>query len=127
MNLDEIPPPPIPFHSKVLLLLGAGGFPLCLQDTLHLLALSLSADVRSETLLGELQASLVLGHLQQLQASLLVRSESGDLSDHLADKFDVFVLNTLSSRWFDGGFVLRHAKSLVTDATDRHCVFRRHF
>jgi len=126
MIFDEMPPPPFP-SQKVLLLLGASGFPLCLQDTLHLLALSLSADVRSETLLGEFQASLVLGDLQQLQASLLVRSESGNLSDHLADEFDVFVLHTLSSRWLDGGFVFRHAKSFVADATDRHCVFRRHF
>ena len=58
------------------LLLGAGGLSLSLEDCLHLLALSLSSDVGAETLLGELQASLVFRHLQQLQTTLLVRSES---------------------------------------------------
>ena len=58
------------------LLLGAGGLSLGLEDCLHLLALSLSSDVGAETLLGELQASLVFRHLQQLQTTLLVRSKS---------------------------------------------------
>ena len=74
---------------------------------MHLLALSLSADVRTETLLGELEASFVLGDLQQLEAALLVRREAGDFTNHLAHEFDVLVLHALSSRGLDRGLKRR--------------------
>merc|ERR1711955_104187 len=119
-------PIPCPFKWSLRLLLGAGGLPLSLEHALHLLPLSFAADVSSETLLGELQATLVFRHLQQLQTALFVRSETGDLSDHFPDKFDVFVLDALSSGWFRRAFVLRHTESFVSDTTDRHSVLRRH-
>ena len=67
---------PCPFKWSLLLLLGAGGLPLSLEHALHLLPLSFSADVSPETLLGELQATLVFRHLQQLQTALFVRGEA---------------------------------------------------
>ena len=91
------------------LLLSAGRFPLRLKNRLHFFALSLSADVSSQTLLGELETSFVLGDLQQLEAALLVRREAGDFTHHLANEFDVFVLHPLPSRrlhrrlWREGG------------------------
>ena len=74
-----------------------------LENSLHLFALSLSADVSSETLLGELEASFVLGDLQQLETALLVRREAGDFTNHLAHEFDVLVLHALSARGLDRG------------------------
>ena len=79
-------------------LLSAGRFPLRLKNRLHFFALSLSADVSSQTLLGELETSFVLGDLQQLEAALLVRREAGDFTHHLANEFDVLVLHALPPR-----------------------------
>ena len=86
------------FKSRLLL----GGLPLRLEDSAHLLALSLSSDVSSEALLRELETSLILGYFEQLETALLVRSESGDFSHHFPDELDVLVLDALSARWFHG-------------------------
>merc|ERR1712168_360635 len=99
--------------SSTSLLLGAGRFPLRLKNRLHFFALSLSADVSSQTLLGELETSFVLGDLQQPEAALFVRREAGDFTHHLAHEFDVLVFGD--------------AETLVPDASDGHRIFWRHF
>ena len=88
------------------LLLGAGGLSLRLEDALHLLALSLAPDVSAETLLGELETSLVLGHLQQLEAALFVGREAGNLTHHLAHELDVLVLHALSAGRLHGSLLV---------------------
>ena len=55
--------------------------PHCLEDSCHLLPLPLGTDVGTDPLLKELQATLVLGDLQQLHGATLIGGES----DHLAN------------------------------------------
>merc|ERR1719309_1139126 len=107
--------------------LGTGGFPLRLQDSLHLLALPLSSDVSAEALLGEFETAFVLGDFQQLEAPLLVGSEPGDLAHHLAHELDVLVLHALPAGRLRRRLVFRDAESLISDSTDGHRVFWRHF
>ena len=65
---------------------SGGGLSHLHEDVLHLVTLSLSANVRSEALLDELQSLLVLGDTEQLHSATLVGGESGDLADELTDK-----------------------------------------
>merc|ERR1719154_402275 len=108
-------------------LLGAGGLPLGLENRLHLLPLSLSSNVSSEALFRELQASLVLRHLEELKASFFVGSKAGDFSDHLAHELYVFVLDALPARRLHWRLVFGDTESLVPDASDRHRVLWSHF
>jgi len=64
----------------------SGLTPLLLDDGLQLLELSLGSEESSEPLLGELPGLLVLGVPQQLHDSLLVRGETGNLSDDVPNE-----------------------------------------
>jgi len=105
---------------------SAGGLPLGLKDALHLLALSFATNVGAQTLFGEFQATLVFGHLKQLETAFLVRGEASDFPHQIAHKLDVLVLDALSPGWLDRSFVFGNAESFVTHATDGHRVFGRH-
>lgn len=74
-------------------LLGMTGLTHLGQDVGQFLTLSLATNVRSQTGFAELQRSLVLGDLQQLHATLLVRSVADDLTDQIPDEFGVLGLD----------------------------------
>jgi hypothetical protein len=74
-----------------------GGALLGLDDLLHLLALSLGADVASKTLLAELESALVLANAQQFNASSLVRGEAGNLADDVVHKLRLLGLVALGA------------------------------
>lgn len=63
------------------------------EDVGQLLTLPLATDVCAQAALQELERTLILGHLQQLHAPLLVRGMSNDLTDHVAHKLGVFGLH----------------------------------
>merc|ERR1719334_2790786 len=96
--------------------LGTGGFPLRLQDSLHLLALPLSPDVSAEALLGEFQTTFVFGDFEKLQAPLLVGGEPCDFAHHLAHELDVLVLHALPTGRLRRRLVFRDAESLISDS-----------
>lgn len=58
------------------------------QDVGELLNLLLGTTKSTETLLGELTGTLVLVVLEQLHATLLVGSETGDFADEVTDELD---------------------------------------
>merc|ERR1712168_82349 len=59
-------------------------FPHGLEDSGHLLTLPLGPDVGADSLLQELEATLVLGDLEQLHGPSLVGSEADNLTDEVA-------------------------------------------
>mgnify|MGYP007002766954 CR=1 FL=1 len=59
------------------------------DDRGHLITLPLAAEVGAESLLEELQSTLILGHTQQLHGSSLVGSKADDLANDAADKLVV--------------------------------------
>lgn len=63
------------------------------QDVSQLLTLPLGTDVCAQATLQELEGALILGHLQQLHAPLLVGGMSDDLTDHVAHELGVFGLH----------------------------------
>lgn len=64
----------------------------------ELLTLPLGTDVCAQATLQELEGALVLGHLQQLHASLLVRGMSDHLTDDVAHELGVFGLHLQGKR-----------------------------
>lgn len=80
------------FANDSLLGMGSGLTHLG-QHVGQLLTLPLGTDVCAQTTLQELEGALVLGHLQQLHATLLVGSVSDDLTDHVAHELGVFGLH----------------------------------
>lgn len=66
----------------------------------QLLTLPLGTDVCAQTTLQELQGALILGHLQQLHAPLLVGGMSDDLTDDVAHELGVFGLHL---QWTERG------------------------
>lgn len=59
------------------------------DDRGHLITLPLAAEVGAESLLEELQSTLILGHTQQLHGSSLVGSKADDLANDAADELVV--------------------------------------
>ena len=83
---------------------------LCLENRGHLFRLPLGPQVRSNLLLQELKAPLVLGDLQQLHGATLIGCESGDFTDEVPDEFVVGSVLALAGAWLglegvDGGLV----------------------
>ena len=66
----------------------------------QLLTLPLGADVCAQATLQELEGALILGHLQQLHATLLVGGMSDHLTDHVAHELGVFGLHLQWKRAF---------------------------
>jgi len=80
------------------------------DDSGHLLDLLLGAEEGSESLLGELTGTLILGVLDQLHDAALVGSEASDLTDEGADEDDALASDALlvghgSLQRTDGGDV----------------------
>lgn len=74
-------------------LLGVAGFTHLCENVGELLTLPLATDVCSQASLAELQRALILRDLQQLHASLLVRSVADNLADQIAHETGVLGLN----------------------------------
>ena len=72
--------------------MGSGGrsFTLLNKNVGHLFSLPLSTNVGTKTLLQEFKRSLILGDTQQFHDTLLVRCETSDFSDNLANELVVF-------------------------------------
>lgn len=71
------------------------------EDVGQFLTLPLATDVRSQASLAELQGALVLGDLQQLHATLLVRRMTDDLTDQIAHELGVLGLHLESEEKTD--------------------------
>ena len=76
-------------EGKGSVLLGCH-FPHGGQDIAQLLSLPLGTDVCPHPFLDELEGPLVLGDLEQLHGSSLVRGEATYLPDHVLHKLGVF-------------------------------------
>lgn len=74
-------------------LLGVTGLTHGGEDVGQLLTLPLATDVCAQAGLAELQGALVLGDLQQLHATLLVRSVTDNLADQVAHELRVLGLH----------------------------------
>lgn len=59
---------------------------------MHVVSLLLASAVVAQSSLDELQRSLVLADLEQLDHSLLVRRKTSDFANEIANEFGVFVL-----------------------------------
>jgi len=70
---------------------------LGLDDVLHLLSLSLGGNVATQSLLAELQGTLVLGNSEQLNTSSLVGSVADDLSNDIVNESGLLGFHALVS------------------------------
>lgn len=75
-----------------VLLVGSGLTHLG-ENVSQLLTLPLGADVCAQATLQELEGALILGHLQQLHAPLLVGGMADHLTDDVAHELGVFGLH----------------------------------
>merc|ERR1712168_1667300 len=81
-------------------------FPHGLEDSGHLLTLPLGPDVGADSLLQELEATLVLGDLEQLHGPSLVGSEADDFTDEVTASLVVLGHATLGPGRGQGGLDL---------------------
>jgi hypothetical protein len=95
-----------------------GVLALCLEDAGHLFTLPLGAEVGADSLLQELQATFVLGDLQQLHSATLVGGESGDFTNQVPDELVVGGLLTLALAWLGLKGVGRSLVALLEAGTD---------
>merc|ERR1712046_303295 len=77
---------------NIFLNLVLGGSFLGLDDVLHLLSLSFSGGVATESLFAEFQGSLVLTDSEQLNASSFVGGVTNDFSDDIMNESRFFGL-----------------------------------
>jgi hypothetical protein len=82
---------------------SSGGFPLSDQDVSELVTLAFALSVRSQTMLQELQSTLILRHPQVFETTLFVRSEARDLTNDRSDEFVVFGQLLLTTRSTQSG------------------------
>lgn len=73
------------------------------DHVVQFLDFSLGSSVCSQSLLGELSGTLVLGVSEQLDDSSLIWCESGDFSDQVSDECRPLGESSLSSRRLDWG------------------------
>merc|ERR1719162_251531 len=83
-----------------------------LEYGLHLLPLPLSEVVRSNALLKELQAPLLLTNSEQLLGPPLIRSKSSNFSDEISHKLVVLGKLSLGVGWLGLEHILGHFVTL---------------